>query len=61
MDDGQEYIIKELNKLADALGQLVKRTTLYTPEQDSKSEQSIHTILDRAKYICINQNIPKFL
>jgi hypothetical protein len=32
MDNGQEYIIKELNKLVDALGQLVKRTTLYTLE-----------------------------
>jgi hypothetical protein len=61
MDDGREYIIKELNELIDALGQLVERTTLYTLEQDSKSEQSIYIILDRARCIHINQDIPKFL
>jgi hypothetical protein len=54
MNDGREYIIKELNKLADALGQLVERTTLYTPEQDGKSKRSIYIILDRARYIRID-------
>jgi hypothetical protein len=54
MDDGREYIIKELNKLIDALGQLVERTTLYTPEQDGKSKQSIYIILNKARYIRIN-------
>jgi hypothetical protein len=38
MDNGREYIIKELNKLIDALSQLVKRTTLYTLKQDDKSK-----------------------
>jgi hypothetical protein len=54
MDNEQEYIIKELNKLIDALGQLVERTTPYIPEQDSKSKQSIYIILNRARYIHIN-------
>jgi hypothetical protein len=61
MDDGREYIIKELNKLADTLGQLVERTTPYTPEQDGKSERSIYIILNRARCIRINQDIPEFL
>jgi hypothetical protein len=61
MDNRREYIIKELNKLIDALSQLVERTTPYTPEQDGKSKQSIYTILNRARYIHINQDIPKFL
>jgi hypothetical protein len=50
-----------LNKLVDALGQLVERTTPYTPEQDGKSERSIYIILDRARCIRIDQDIPEFL
>jgi hypothetical protein len=61
LDDGREYTLVQLNELAAKLGQLIRRTTLYMPEQDSPSERSIRTIIERARCATVDQDIPHFL
>ena len=57
MDNSREYGPKKLSKLAEALGIIVKVTTLYTPEQDSKAKRSIRTIVERTRATIINIDI----
>ena len=61
MDDGREYGPKKLPELAKALGIIVKVTTLYTPEQDSKAKRSIRTIVERTRATMINIDILQHL
>ena len=61
MDDSREYGPKKLSKLAKALGMIVEVTTLYTPEQDSKAERSIRTIVERTQATMINIDILQYL
>ena len=57
MDDGREYGPKKLPELVKALEMIVKVTTLYTPEQDSKAKRSIRTIVERTRTTIINLDI----
>jgi hypothetical protein len=61
LDDGREYTLVQLDELAAKLSQLIKRTTLYMPEQDGPSERSIRTIMERARCATVDQDIPHFL
>ena len=61
MDDSKEYGPKKLPELAEALGMIVKVTTLYTPEQDSKAKRSIRTIVERTRATIINIDILQHL
>jgi hypothetical protein len=61
LDDRREYTLIQLDELAAKLGQLIRRTTLYMPEQNSPSEQSIRTIIERARCATVDQDIPHFL
>jgi hypothetical protein len=54
-------MLVQLDELAAKLSQLIKRTTLYMPEQDGPFERSIRTIIERARCATINQDIPYFL
>jgi hypothetical protein len=54
LDNRREYTLIQLNELAAKLGQLIRRTTPYMPEQDGPSEQSIRTIIERARCTTIN-------
>ena len=57
MDDSREYGPKKLPELAKALEMIIKVTTLYTPEQDSKAKRSIRTIVERTRAIMIDIDI----
>jgi hypothetical protein len=61
LDNGREYTLIRLDKLTAKLGQLIRRTTLYMPEQDGPSERSIRTIIERARCATVDQDIPHFL
>jgi hypothetical protein len=61
LDNGREYILIQLDELTAKLSQLIRRTTPYMPEQDSPSEQSIRTIIERARCATVDQDIPHFL
>jgi len=61
LDDRREYTLVQLDKLAAKLGQLIRRTTPYMPEQDGPFERSIRTIMERARCATVDQDIPHFL
>jgi hypothetical protein len=61
LDNRREYMLIQLDELAAKLGQLIRRTTLYMPEQDGPSERSIRTIMERARCATVDQDIPHFL
>lgn len=61
MDGGKEYTINELDKLADAIGIEIERTTPHYPEQDAISKQGIHTIVEKLRKTMIDIKIPAFL
>jgi hypothetical protein len=61
MDRGKEYSPNKLSELVENLGQIVKLTTLYNPEQDGTSERLIGIICERTRTVIIDIDIPQFL
>jgi hypothetical protein len=58
MDRGKEYSLNKLSELAEDLGQIVKLTTLYNPEQDGTLERLIGIICERTRTAMIDIDIP---
>ena len=61
MDGGKEYSPTKLTDLADDLGQVVKLTTLYNPEQDGTLERLIGILCKRTRTAMIDMAILIFL
>ena len=61
LDGGKEYGVHDLKKKMDDLGSILEITTSYAPDQDGVSERSIRTVLDKARPLVEDFQIPKYL
>jgi len=57
-DNGSEYINSEFKKHFSKNGITVEKIVLYTPEQNSRAERNMRTIVESARAMLYNADIP---
>lgn len=58
-DNGLEYVNKSFSDYLKSAGIIHQTTTHYTPEQNGTAERMNRTLVERAKCMLLNANLPK--
>ncbi|KAL0329288.1 UNVERIFIED_CONTAM: Retrovirus-related Pol polyprotein from transposon TNT 1-94, partial [Sesamum radiatum] len=58
-DNGKEYTSNQFNNFCEEAGVEHQLTALYTPQQNGVRERKNRTIMEIAKYLMFEKNLPK--
>lgn len=58
-DNGLEYVNKDMSDFLKSAGIIHQTTTPYTPEQNGTAERMNRTLVERARCMLLNANLPK--